>query len=60
MTTFVAVYRGESVANARLLAVSSDPSLVDHFVAELVSEDEAEKVGRERKPLQLAPEYNDE
>ena len=28
MTTFVAVYRGASIAEARLVAVSADPSLV--------------------------------
>lgn len=28
MTSFVAVYRGETVANARLVAVSADPVLV--------------------------------
>ena len=28
MTTFVAIYRGNSVAEARLIAVSADPVLV--------------------------------
>jgi hypothetical protein len=56
-TTFLAVYRGESVATARLLAVSSDPSLVARFAAELVSKDEVEE---ERESLRLVPEDNDE
>ena len=28
MTTFVALYRGETVASAKLVAVTADPSLV--------------------------------
>ncbi len=28
MTSFVAIYRGQSVAEARLIAVSADPNLV--------------------------------
>ena len=28
MTTFVALYRGETVASARLVAVTADPALV--------------------------------
>ena len=33
MTTFIAVYRGESVATARLIAVSADPELVSQVVS---------------------------
>jgi hypothetical protein len=42
VTTFVAVYRGESVHDARLLAVSSDPLLVARFANELLEEAEAD------------------
>jgi hypothetical protein len=37
-TSFLALYRGRSVHDARLLAVSSDPELLARFVGELVGE----------------------
>ena len=36
MTTFIAIYRGHSVAEARLIAVSADPELVSQVTAELL------------------------
>jgi hypothetical protein len=32
---FIALYRGPSVAQARLVAVSSEPEIVDRFLREL-------------------------
>ena len=37
-TTFLALYRGESVATARLVAVSSEPEIVARFLRELAGE----------------------
>jgi hypothetical protein len=56
VTTFVAVYRGTSVSDARLLAVSSDPSLVAQFVGELVGEEADTEVQDERAPLRAVPD----
>ena len=36
MTTFVAVYRGQTIAEAKLVAVSADPELVAYVVNELL------------------------
>ena len=37
-TTFLAVYTGATIADARLLAVSTDPSLVQEVVTRLLGE----------------------
>jgi hypothetical protein len=43
-TAFIALYRGRTVGDARLVAVSSDHSIVERFFCELAGEDpEAEK-----------------
>ena len=43
-TTFIALYRGRTVGDARLVAVSSDHSIVERFFRELAGEvTEAEK-----------------
>ena len=39
-TSFVAIYRGPSVSSARLVAVSSDPSLVADVSARLLKDPE--------------------
>jgi hypothetical protein len=58
MTSFIALYRGETVSGARLVAVSADPQLVQEFGARLVADgpesDEDPKpglhlVGRDRE-----------
>jgi hypothetical protein len=38
-TAFIALYKGRTVGDARLLAVSSDRSIVERFFRELVGED---------------------
>lgn len=40
--TFVALYRGESVAGAKLVALSADPDLVSDFAARLLDREERE------------------
>jgi len=43
MPTFIAVYRGASIAEARLITASSDPALVADVVGRLLSEELAER-----------------
>lgn len=37
-TSFVAVYRGDSIASARLIAVSADPVLVSEVTGRILQE----------------------
>ena len=37
MTTLVALYRGETITNARLVAVTADPSIVGDVAARLLA-----------------------
>jgi hypothetical protein len=41
MKSFVALYRGETVTSARLLAVSADPQLVAHVAGHLIKANDA-------------------
>ena len=43
MTSFVALYRGETIAAAKLLAVSAEPELVRNFADRLLAEMEADE-----------------
>ena len=38
MTTFVGLYRGETVSKAKLIALSADPELVAELAARLLPE----------------------
>jgi hypothetical protein len=40
MTTFLALYRGESVSAAKLLALTAEPTLVREFAARLLVDSE--------------------
>ena len=40
MTTFLALYRGESVSAAKLLALTAEPTLVREFAARLLVDPE--------------------
>jgi hypothetical protein len=42
-TTFLALYRGESVSSAKLLALTADPGIVHDFAGRLLAEPEAEE-----------------
>ena len=44
MADFVALYRGRTVAEAELVAVSAAPSLVCRFFTELLGESEAKQM----------------
>lgn len=39
MTVFIALYRGETVSGAQLVAVTADPALVRDFAARLITDD---------------------
>lgn len=52
MTTFIALYRGETVSEAQLIAVTADPRLVRDFAAKLVS-DNPEPDEDRRRDLRL-------
>lgn len=41
-TTFLALYRGESVGGAKLLALTAEPEIVGDFARRLLDEPEAE------------------
>jgi hypothetical protein len=45
---FLALYRGESIARARLVAVSSEPEIVRRFLRELAGEAEELEESREQ------------
>ena len=45
MATFLALYRGDSVSAAKLLALSANPQVVSDFAARLL-----EETGREQYP----------
>jgi len=55
LTNFIALYRGPSVAEARLVAVSSDPEIVDWFMSALAGPHETEErsTSTEREPLRV-------
>jgi hypothetical protein len=43
MTTFVAIYRGRTISDARLIALSADPALVADVTARILQERSAEE-----------------
>lgn len=48
MTAFIALYRGETVSAAQLIAVTADPTLVRDFAAKLVSDNPGPDEDRRR------------
>ena len=56
MAEFVALYRGRTVAEAKLVAVTAEPDLVARFIRELLGEpaDSAERdASSGREPLRI-------
>jgi hypothetical protein len=43
LTSFVALYRGETIGAAKLLAVSAEPELVRNFADRLLAEPEGDE-----------------
>lgn len=54
MSTFLALYRGETVAGAKLVAVSADPATVAEFTARLLHQPSV--VGDNPDPVLLSIE----
>ncbi len=50
---FIALYRGQTVAEARLVAVTAEPEIVSRFVRELTGETENPEEQAERGLLQV-------
>jgi hypothetical protein len=52
LTTFVALYRGRTISEAELVAVSAEPHLVGRFFTELLQEHvgEREEPEKENRP----------
>jgi hypothetical protein len=42
MTSFLALYRGESIAGAKIVAVTTEPQLVRNFAAQMLVRPEEE------------------
>jgi hypothetical protein len=42
MTSFLALYRGESIAGAKMVAVTAEPGLVRDFAGRMLAEPEQE------------------
>ena len=53
MTTFIALYRGESVATARLIAVNSERAIVSKFMRELARDDNEHTPREEHTPFTI-------
>jgi hypothetical protein len=61
LADFVALYRGRTVAEAELVAVSAESCLVRKFCAELLGEREREPEGtRGEKPAKVLETIRDE
>ncbi len=54
-TDFIALYRGQTVAEARLIALSADPEIVGRFTHELIGDDAKEDCSGSKAPLHLIP-----
>jgi hypothetical protein len=52
-TNFIALYRGRTVAEAQLVAVTAEPEIVSQFVHELLGETESSGEQEECIPLRL-------
>lgn len=57
-TDFIALYRGQTVSDARIIAVTAEPEIVARFVRELAVEaEDREEIGEaeQREPLRVVP-----
>jgi hypothetical protein len=54
-TDFIALYRGQTVAEARLIALSADPEIVGRFMHELVSHDADRDESEQQAQLRPIP-----
>lgn len=54
-TDFIALYRGQTVAEARLIALSADPDIVCRFAHDLLGDGPQEVGGNQHTELHLVP-----
>ena len=59
MTAFIALYKGETVCGARIVALTADPGLVRDFAARLITDDPEPEEGR-REGLRLVEQDHDQ
>jgi hypothetical protein len=60
MTDILALYRGRTVAEAQLVAITAESSIVDRFLRELVGEaEETAEQEAERGPLRVVERDED-
>ncbi len=55
MTSFLALYKGETVSRARLIALTADPQVVRDFAARLITEEPAEETTHQELEHLAAP-----
>ncbi len=62
MPDILALYRGRTVGEARLIAVTAEPAIVDRFLAELENPGESaeKRDAEERRELRLVPGGGDD
>jgi hypothetical protein len=61
LTDFVALYRGRTVSEAELVAVSAEPRLVQRFFSELLGRPEAEQEAEDpEQPARVLEVVRDE
>lgn len=62
MPSFVALYRGRTVAEAELIALSAEQRLVDQFIAQLTGRAENEDCSDERddRSLKMVRGHNED
>lgn len=62
MTNFVALYRGRTVSDAELVALSAEPQLVREFFLQLLNESLDKPSGKmdRQQTLQLVPDEDGE
>jgi hypothetical protein len=60
LADFVALYRGRTVAEAELVAVSAEQRLVRRFFVELLGESEGEPEADSSKPTPVLEDVQDE
>jgi hypothetical protein len=57
VSEFVALYRGRTVSEAELVAVSAEPRLVRRFVEELLDKPQPEWVAKKPEKRETAPAW---
>ncbi len=54
MAAFIGLYRGRTISDAELVALSADPQIVQKFLAELLGEEQKHEDTRRLEPVRGA------